>query len=76
MLSNGGQASAGPLLIYAEVLMCPRFAVLLQHSIRTLPVVKYIMFYSLPVSYISWDGGGKKRRQEIGFEPMRPKFYS
>lgn len=56
--------------------VCARFAVLLQHSIRTLPVVKYIMFYSLPVSYISWDGGGKKRRQEIGFEPMRPKFYS
>lgn len=56
--------------------MCARFAVLLQHSIRTLPVVKYIMFYSLPVAYISWDGGGKKRRQEVGFEPMRPKFYS
>lgn len=72
-LRKWSQASGGHLLVCAETLGCPSFAVLLQHSISILPVLKE-MFYSLSVSYLSCDGRCRMRRQEIRFESRSPRF--
>lgn len=75
-LSPGSGNGARPLVDVSWSLqrhLGPGFAVLLQHSISILPVLKE-MFYSISVSYLSCNGGYKIRRQEVRFEPRSPMF--
>lgn len=54
-LRKWSQASGGRVLVFAETLGCPSFAVLLQHSISILPVLKEV-FYSLCFVPMLWWG--------------------